>query len=309
MTNADIFGFVGVTATQSSINRVFPRWARVLDLEPVEFAPVDLELDTDPDRYREVVVGIRDEPRHRGALVTSHKVHLLSAARDLFDELDQHAELLGEVSCIAKDGDRLLGFAKDPITAGRSLEDFVPAGHFTGGESEVLCLGAGGAGLAIAVHLLSKDPACGQPQRVTLVNRSQPRLDECDEVLRRLGVRDRVELVRNEDPDRNDDLVADLPAGSLVVNATGMGKDRPGSPVTDRAPFPVDGLAWELNYRGELDFLHQARRQAERTGLTVEDGWRYFIHGWSEVVAEVFNLELPPEILDELSDEATKARS
>ena len=82
----------------------------------------------------------------------------------------------------------------------------------------------------------------------------------------------------------------------MVVNATGMGKDTPGSPITDAAVFPLAGVAWELNYRGTLEFLHQARAQQRRARLTVEDGWDYFVHGWSAVVTEVFDVELTPDL-------------
>jgi shikimate 5-dehydrogenase len=78
-----------------------------------------------------------------------------------------------------------------------------------------------------------------------------------------------------------------------VINATGLGKDAPGSPITGRAPFPPDGLAWELNYRGDLLFLDQARAAAARQRLTVEDGWVYFLHGWTRVIAEVFDVDIP----------------
>ena len=44
----------------------------------------------------------------------------------------------------------------------------------------------------------------------------------------------------------------------VVILATGLGKDAPGSPVTARARFPDQGIVWELNYRGELIFLEQA---------------------------------------------------
>jgi shikimate dehydrogenase len=91
----------------------------------------------------------------------------------------------------------------------------------------------------------------------------------------------------------------------LVINATGLGKDRPGSPITDAARFPERGIAWELNYRGDLRFQRQAEAQARERGLRVEDGWRYFIHGWSEVVAEAFHLELTPGLLDRLSEAAS----
>jgi shikimate 5-dehydrogenase len=94
----------------------------------------------------------------------------------------------------------------------------------------------------------------------------------------------------------------------MVINATGMGKDRPGSPVTDEGLFPEGGLAWELNYRGRLDFLRQARGQAESRELTVEDGWVYFLHGWSQVIAEVFHLDLTPELFVELDRAASALR-
>jgi shikimate 5-dehydrogenase len=56
-----------------------------------------------------------------------------------------------------------------------------------------------------------------------------------------------------------------------------MGKDLPGSPITDSAVFPQDARVWEINYRGELNFLRQARRQARTRSLVVEDGWICFL--------------------------------
>ena len=47
----------------------------------------------------------------------------------------------------------------------------------------------------------------------------------------------------------------------MVVNATGLGKDSPGSPISDAATFPNGGIAWDFNYRGELLFLEQALSQ------------------------------------------------
>jgi shikimate 5-dehydrogenase len=311
MDENDQFGFVGVTASQSSINQVFPAWVDELGLDGVRLAPVDLPLDTPAARYREVVREIAADPRHHGALVTSHKVRLYQAASDLFDELDQLAQLTGEVSCISKRDGRLRGHAKDPITAGRSLAEFVPDGHFAG-QAEVLCIGAGGSGLAISLHLATRPGAAGMPRRITLVNRGEQRLEECRAVHGRLdGSRPRPEFayVANDDPRVNDALMAQLPPGSLVINATGLGKDLPGSPVTDAGRFPERGLVWEINYRGELDFLHQARKQETERKLVIEDGWRYFVHGWSEVIAEAFDLELADARIERLSAVAADVRS
>lgn len=301
-------GFIGVTASQSSINSVFPRWARILELGQVSFEPLDLPLNTTADTYRRIVTEIRDDASHRGALVTTHKVRLLDAASSLFDELDRYAKLLGEISCISKRDGRLRGHAKDPITSGQALDAFLPPGHFGRTGGEVICLGAGGSGLAITVNLLTRDDAADRPHRVILVNRGRMRLGTCRKVLEQIRAADAVEFVANDDPKRNDKLVAAAPPGSLVINATGMGKDTPGSPITDDARFPEEGFAWELNYRGELDFLHQARRQARQGGVHVEDGWRYFIYGWSAVVAEAFAIDIDDAVLRRLSDEAAEVR-
>jgi shikimate 5-dehydrogenase len=102
-----------------------------------------------------------------------------------------------------------------------------------------------------------------------------------------------VEYLQIDRPQDNDAVLARLKRGSLVVNATGLGKDAPGSPLTESAVFPLDGIAWEFNYRGDLVFLRQARAQEKPRHLQVEDGWTYFIHGWTRVIAEVFHLDIP----------------
>ena len=88
-----------------------------------------------------------------------------------------------------------------------------------------------------------------------------------------------------------------------------MGKDLPGSPLPADARFPDGAYVWEFNYRGALDFLHQARAQEQQRGLVVEDGWRYFVHGWSQVVGEVFDVPMPPEVVARLADVAAAVRA
>ena len=116
------------------------------------------------------------------------------------------------------------------------------------------------------------------------------------------------EFIQNSNPEVNDGLMATLPAGSMVINATGMGKDTPGSPVTGSGVFPQDGVAWEFNYRGELDFMHQALAQQADRNLIVEDGWLYFLHGWTQVIAEVLHHEIDPELFSRLEQVANVVR-
>ncbi len=284
------FTFIGVTTAQSSIMRIFPRWRDLLGLgADVEMAGWDLPLHAPPADYRAAVTRLKEDPAHLGALVTAHKLDLYAAARDLFDEVDDYARLCDEVSCIARRDGRLHGWAKDPISAGRTLGGMLGEGYFgrTGGEA--LCFGAGGAGVAITLHLLSRPDAADRPRRIIVTDRDLGRLESLRQLHRRLGAAGAVDYVHNADPTANDALVARLPPASLVINATGMGKDLPGSPLTAAAVFPQGGVAWELNYRGALDFLHQARAQGAARRLSVADGWEYFIFGWTAVLEEVFD--------------------
>ena len=90
----------------------------------------------------------------------------------------------------------------------------------------------------------------------------------------------------------------------------GLGKDAPGSPITDSALFPHKGFVWEFNYRGELTFMRQAEAQQEARGLTIEDGWRYFVLGWSLVTGDIFGIDVPVEGkgFEELSRIAAEVR-
>jgi len=240
--------------------------------------------------------------------VTTHKLDLYAACRDFFDEVDGYAELCGEVSCLSKAGGLLRAHAKDPISAGRALDELVPSGHWRDTGADALLLGAGGAGLAISLHLLAGRAADDRPARIVAVDVDGRRLDAMRRVHERLGSGLRVEYVENADPRENGWLLAALPAGSLVANCTGMGKDLPGSPLERGALFPERALVWELNYRGELDFLQQARRQERAHRLRIEDGWRYFIHGWTAAIEEVFHLEIPRRMLKELAATALPLR-
>jgi shikimate 5-dehydrogenase len=124
----------------------------------------------------------------------------------------------------------------------------------------------------------------------------------------RLRASGSVELHLTTDPAEADALVTSAAPGSLLVNATGLGKDSPGSPLTDQVVFPEQAVVWDMNYRGQLEFLDQARRQEAARGLVVADGWRYFLHGWTEVISEVFQLPLGEErfaSLDEIAARVT----
>lgn len=300
--------FVGVTTGGSVINRLFPIWAEILGIAPARLRGVDLPLDVAPGRVRDTVRQIADDPSVRGALVTTHKIAVHRHAGDLFDSFDRYAGLLGEVSAISKSGGRLIGHAKDPITAGLALDRIVPAGHWRRyTEARALVMGSGGAGLALAAHLLERDAGDG-PKDILLTDVDRGRVESARRHLAEFATRRSTEIAAVAGAPDQDTALHALPAGSLVVNATGLGKDRPGSPIGDAARFPDHGLVWEFNYRGPRDFLEQARRQAPDRRLTVADGWVYFLHGWAHVIAEVFDLGLDEALLARLEHAADPLR-
>ena len=316
--------FIGVTTGKSAMMQVFPRWSNVLGLG-AQLVGYDAPLHADTDVYRAIVEHIKHDPHTMGGLVTTHKIDLLAACRDLFDELDDKAQLTGEVSSISKRDGKLLGHAFDPISSGRAWEAFVPVDHFARHSADVLCLGGGGAASAISVYAASAPAERAAPRRFIIVDVSEERLAHIRETHEKLALAlsqsvgttyrssaqtpIQFDYILNGDAAQNDALMAELPPGSLVINATGMGKDRPGSPVTNTGVFPQDGLVWELNYRGELDFWHQARAQAAARHLTIEDGWAYFLYGWSLVVAQVFDFTLTPEVFAQLDTAASAIRT
>jgi shikimate dehydrogenase len=300
------FVFIGVTTGSSSIMGIFPRWRDVLGLDAgAELVGRDLPVDASAETYRAVIEELVSDPEFGGALVTTHKIGIYQAARDLFTRVDELAELCGEVSCVAMRGGELVGWAKDPVAAGRSLERVLDPAHFRAGGGHVLCMGAGGSGTAIAVYLLARRAGGDHPPRIVLTDRRPERLARLRGTLARIDHGAEVELAG---PERHEQLLAGLPPNSLVVNATGMGKDIQGSPLPPDAVFPERAVVWELNYRGELGFLRQARAQSAGRQLTVEDGWTYFIHGWGSVIEEVFDRPISEPELELLAAEAEFAR-
>lgn len=301
--------FIGVTTTKSSIMTVFPEWAKALGIDAV-MKGIDIAIHEKPEVYREVVNFIKHDPLSMGALVTTHKIDLYEATKDMFDYLDPLAQAFGELSSISKLDGQLRGHAKDPITSGLSLDEFVPKDHFKNTGAEVFIMGAGGSAISMGYHLMQERFKGNYPSKIVIANRSQPRLSEIEKIYKQLdpgGIQ--FEYYLTPEAEQNDEVLSRVKEGSIIVNATGLGKDRPGSPLTDNAVFPKKSFVWEINYRGDLKFMYQALAQQEKQELTVIDGWKYFIYGWTAVISEVFHLPIEGETLAKCDEIASGFRN
>ena len=301
--------FIGVTTGSSSIMKVFPEWAKALGID-AEIKGIDIAIHEKPEVYREVVSFLKNDPLSMGALVTTHKIDLYNAAHDLFDEEGMYAKRFGEVSSIYKKDGKYCCDAKDPITCGMAMEEFIKPGYWKEHpEAGVMIMGAGGSCISMCSYYMRNFTGDGDdPQKIVVANRSEPRLKECQKINEEYYP-DTIpaSYFLTPEPGQNDEVMErEMGPGSLIINATGLGKDRPGSPLTDAAVFPQDATVWEINYRGELTFQHQAEKQMAEKNLRVEDGWMYFIYGWTQVMADVFHQEILGEKLQMCSEIATK---
>lgn len=301
--SSQYMSFVGVSTSGSSIMRVFPVWAEILGLPTRQLHGIDLPLDATAADYRRVVEEISSDQNNLGALVTTHKMGLYTAAHDMFDELDDFSRACAELSSISKRSGRLIGHAKDPLTVGLATQDALPDDHFSTSGGHVFILGAGGAGLALTWYLSERVDA---PARIVIVDPSEDRLKHLQQIHATRGTPDGLIETHPADPETVHRILAELPPHSLVVNASGLGKDLPGSPLPEGAQFPENGVVWDFNYRGSLEFLAQAREHGD--SLQIIDGWRYFIHGWTQVIAEVFHITLTDDLVEQLAAAAVEVR-
>jgi shikimate 5-dehydrogenase len=275
--------FVGVSTAGSMVHRAMPRWRPVLGLGPdVSVVGHDVPVGASPGVFRALLGSLARDPAAIGAVVTTHKVALFAAGSGMFGGLDDLAVACGEVNAVRRTGGGLLGFARDPVSVGRVVDRIWPSGAGAGGDC--VCLGAGGTAVALGRHLLGR----AAPPRLVFADPRRSAVSHLGGVLGGLG--GSVTTVVGDGP--WDSLVGSASPGSLVVNATGMGKDRPGSPLTRAARFPLGSVVWELNYRGDLPLLAQASAQ----GVSVHDGWSLFCQGWAAALAAVLDIDLDDDV-------------
>ncbi len=302
------FWFIGVSTGQSMIMRLFPIWEELLGIQGTRMHGVDLPPGVEGQKILETVSELRANPDVLGALVTTHKLAVWKETSDLFAKVDEHATRLQEISCISKDKKgKLIGHAKDPITSGKVMESILGKNHWQAHpKAEAMVLGCGGAGTAIIHQLLSGEVG-NDPQKITGLEHNRGRLEKV-----RNDFSDTKKLILEESEPSGETaagIMTRLPPNSLIVNATGMGKDFPGSPVPKSIDFPEQVIVWELNYRGSLEFYQHAKEQEVSRKLRVHDGWDYFLLGWSSVMEEVFHFELTETLMNQLKKTAKPLRN
>lgn len=271
--------FVGVDASNSRAIAAVPQWSSHLG-RPLHVRPVDVAVGAGVDVYTRIADELAD-PQVAGAVITGHKVAMYAAAQARCVYIAPDAQQLLECNVLASGPHGLTAHATDVASIGAELARIWPLC-----AAPVVCLGAGGSGAALCLHLLRGRPT---PRTIVMCERDLDRANEFVKLFSSLppaGVELRVET----GSDMWEDVVTALPPGALIVNATGLGKTRPASPLPATVSLPRNVTVWDLNYRGPLPFLGQAHAQAEERHLDVHDGWHLFSLGWLAALRTVLNV-------------------
>lgn len=161
-----------------------------------------LTLEVAPADLADALRGIRALGFRGASLSIPHKV----AAIPLLDALSESAELMGAVSCVCREGERLVGDNTDGRAFAESLSELCDPT-----DKRVLLLGAGGVARAIAVELARRGVA-----EILVANRTAERGQVLVELLeQRLAIAARL-------LPWDGSLVVPEDAG-MVINATSVG--------------------------------------------------------------------------------------
>ncbi len=294
------FVFVGVSTRSSAVVPLFGPWCEVLGVN-WELDHLNIEIGAGPAAFENLTRHMRSADVI-GSLVTSHKTSVFSASGHDFDLLEPMTAQLSEIGVIFKRDGELCGGVSDVRSGGHILREILSVRQWIEGDGSAIVMGGGGAGLAAAWNLAVQ--GIGGSRRVVLVEADPARLETVRNVTGSWPTRCPLSAVSSE---KVGGLLESAGRGCLVVNATGLGKDRPGSPLPAGILFPAESIIWEFNYRGSLDFWREANRQAAGSGLSVHDGFEYFASGWSVVMSRVAGCAWTPDVYSRFLQIATAA--
>lgn len=274
---------VGAEVLPEGLIDVYPKWARRFGHRSTAFEPVAAPSEADAAEYQRFIDFLRDEYHAVGAIMVSNASTLFAHTRQMFDEVDDDAELLGEIGVVVRTPGTLTGLAPAKRAAQQAYEQIFGDGS---NPPEALIIGATGPARALAVALSESDK-----RRVCLTTLDGKSMTDMRQRVAELPEDKRPTLRHIESQIEHDRLVTLLPPGSLVVNATGPSdKDTP-SPVGDAALFPQNGLIWDLDAVGiSSPFLDKARQQRKPRGLRLADGPIFHQYQWFTAAAAIFGI-------------------
>lgn len=271
--------FLGIRTAGSAAHKAFPVWTDAMGWDAT-LVGVDIPRDSACATYHDFLAMMKADRLCVGTQVTAHKVRVHDCLAAELAECDPDVQLLGEVGAIATTGRGFAGFSPDMLALGAELSAMLAGQKGRFAMTELVILGGGGAGRAIA--LAGARLGNGRVSKITLTERSAEVRAELAGKVKEIAALNRDIDFDIQDGEANNEVVERSAPGSLIVNATGVGKDAAGSPISVNVRFPPGAVAWDLNYRGDLGFLRCATAQSGSREVMALDGWNYFVRNWFE---------------------------
>jgi shikimate dehydrogenase len=276
------FIFVGVTTSQSAVVGLFDEWCQVLGCS-WKLRLWDIPVDAPKESYFELVNALQSQ-ENVGALVTTHKARLFATNYSDFDLIEPRCAALAEVGVAYKRSGLLCGGVSDIDSGEIIIQEILDDQRWRQSSRRAVILGGGGAGLAAAWNLAVR--GIGNASSIVVVESDTDRRSRINSLVQTWPLSASLSVVSPDDQ-FSDSIIAHIEPAALVVNATGLGKDRPGSPISDAAVLPENCIVWDFNYRGSLEFVTLARSVSDEKNLRIHDGFSYFASGWSTVMCKV----------------------
>lgn len=293
MEKSSFYRFLGVSTSKSLVNEAFPRWMNVLEKD-ISLQTFDLPIGSSEKSYLQYCSELK-HPNVVGSLITSHKTEIYEYCRGQFSILSNEATKLREISAIRNTDTlgELHGHNTDLEGARRSFEKLsVQNDNWISGSREVVIIGAGGACISILHCIQEHFP---EVEKVSVTEISQERITTAKEIADNNSFR--AEFFLSSETERR---IANSGKAPLVINASGVGKDTPGSPVSNTSCFPKNSTFWELNYRGDRELFFRLRDQSGSANFTIEDGWQFFVDGWTFNILFVLSIVPDDNIVEEM---------
>ena len=293
--------FIGVSTQNSIINNIFPKWMEVLGYN-IQLCGINIPLNASANIYQECAEKIKSSDNILGALVTTHKIAMYHSAKDIFDILSESAKEFKEIGAIYKREAGMYGEATDIISVNSAFQSIFDKVNIS--NSDICILGCGGAGVALGYVILKHYNL--RINRIIMTDTNMARLSQASKVLSMYDLNYKLNLVHVNSIKDNNDIINSLKRRSFIINATGMGKDVQGAPISNEVDFPSGSCIWEYNYRGNLEFIDIAKEQAAEKQLMIYNGFEYFIYGWTTVISRVLNIDIKKSTFDKLANIALK---
>lgn len=233
---------------------------------------VYLAFEVSENSLSDAVSGLRSLGLEGANVTIPHK----TAVMEHLEGLDKTAEKIGAVNTIDRDGERLVGYNTDGLGAQRSLETKVDSLE----GKNVLLLGAGGAGRAIAFTLAQAG------SDLTISNRTASKAEElASEIEAEVG----VEV--GQVPLENSQLRKNILESEILINSTSVGMHpNEDETLVEAEDLHSDLIVMDIVYNPILTRLLE---EAEEAGAETIDGLEMLVRQGAASF-EIWTGEKPP---------------